>query len=87
MYDIQLIGYTEDQTDHERHYYQGNRSPKSDYQIAVYGIEKDKKYLFDYEIRELPTLLNISVLHMTDKTGDPLKAQIEREGVLIYSAK
>lgn len=64
-----------------------NCSPKSDYQIAVWGIENDKKYLFNYEIRELPTLLNINVTHMSDKISDALKEQIEHEGVAIYENK
>lgn len=64
-----------------------NCSPKSDYQIAVWGIENDKKYLFNYEIRELPTLLNINVTHMSDKISEELKEQIERDGVVIYGNK
>ena len=64
----------------------GDHSPRSDYDLAVYGIlQPDEIILLRSAFREdLPTLHKIDLTFMQEQTDENFIKNIENEGVLIY---
>ena len=62
----------------------GDNEPRSDIDLAVYGLEKDKHGRFWGDIDDLPTLLKIDLVYVSEYTNPKLLENIERDGVVIY---
>lgn len=62
----------------------GDNLERSDIDLAVYGLEKDKEGRFWWDIDDLPTLLKIDLVYVSEHTNPKLIENIERDGVVIY---
>ncbi|MBR2593807.1 MAG: nucleotidyltransferase domain-containing protein [Firmicutes bacterium] len=62
----------------------GDNRERSDIDLAIYGLADDKRGYFWWDIDELPTLLKIDLVYVSDWTSEELMKNIERDGVVIY---
>ena len=62
----------------------GDNRERSDIDLAVYGLDDDKRGYFWWDIDELPTLLKIDLVYVSGWTSEELLKNIERDGVVIY---
>jgi len=62
----------------------GDNHPRSDIDIAVWGITSLDKALFWNDIEELHTLLNFDIVHIEKGTDTELLKNIEKDGIIIY---
>lgn len=58
---------------------------KSDIDLAVYGCEKFRDFSFAVD-EEVDTLLSFDLVHMDETVSPALRAEIERDGVILYEA-
>ncbi len=65
----------------------GDHRPRSDVDIAVYGMPEPNQSAFRLGLEELPTLLQFDVVFVTDQTSPTLVANIEKDGVPIMDKK
>jgi predicted nucleotidyltransferase len=63
----------------------GDNRERSDIDIAVYGMPPEKQGLFWSAIDDLPSLLNVDIVHITDRTDAALLNNIKRDGVTIMN--
>lgn len=61
----------------------GDNRPASDIDIAVYGMPEKNQGYFAWDMDELPTLLQIDIVHITDTTNPKFLANVEKDGVLL----
>lgn len=61
----------------------GNNYEKSDIDLAVYGCEKHADFVLDVE-EKVWTLLTFDIVDMDKPVSEDLRAEIERDGVIIY---
>lgn len=62
----------------------GDNREKSDIDIAVYGLDKNKRVRFSESVDELPTLLKFDIIFIDDTTDPVLIKNIEKDGVILY---
>lgn len=65
----------------------GDHRPRSDINLAVFGLPEDQEYLFMDGIHELPTLLKFDVVFVSDFTDPELLNELQRDGVCLYKAE
>lgn len=63
----------------------GDNRPNSDIDIAVYGMPDQNHGAFWSSIDDLPTLLSVDIVHITNKTSAALLKNIERDGVTLMN--
>lgn len=61
----------------------GNNGPRSDIDLAVYGC-RDFDKLYDCLQEDLWSLLKLDIINMDVRISEELKAEIERDGVVLY---
>ena len=57
--------------------------PKSDIDIAVFGLAENKHASFCSDIDEIETLLQFDIIFITDNTSPDLLTNIKKDGILI----
>ncbi|MCI5679705.1 MAG: nucleotidyltransferase domain-containing protein [Bacteroidales bacterium] len=62
----------------------GDNKERSDIDLAIYGMPKDKQALFWSDIDDLPTLLKFDLVHVDEDTDAELVKNIEKDGVTLY---
>lgn len=62
----------------------GDAAPRSDIDLAVFGMPRDRRSRFWAELEELPTLLRFDIAYITPDTSPLLLDNIERDGVTLY---
>lgn len=62
----------------------GDNRDRSDIDIAVYGLDKNKRVRFSESVDEIPTLLKFDIVFVDDKTDPVLQKNIEKDGVVLY---
>lgn len=60
--------------------------PRSDIDLAVFGLPQQMEDMFLDGIDELPTLLKFDVVLIDDRTSADLLAEIRRDEVVIYES-
>lgn len=63
----------------------GDNREKSDIDIAVYGVPKDKHFAFSQSIGNIPTLLQFDIVFVTDETNEALVNNINKDGVILMN--
>ena len=58
---------------------------KGDIDLAVYGCEKFRDFSFAVD-EDVETLLSFDLVHMDGTVSPVLRAEIERDGVILYEA-
>lgn len=61
----------------------GDNHPRSDIDLAVYGLPQTVLPAFRAQLDELPTLLEFDLIFITEQTDKNLLANIERDGVIL----
>ena len=61
----------------------GDNRPRSDIDLAVYGVPLSDLPAFRAQLDELPTLLEFDLVFVTEQTDPKLLANIERDGVIL----
>ena len=62
----------------------GDYNAVSDIDLAVYGMPEENRARFWWEAEELPTLLKLDIVHITDGLDPAFVRAIQREGVTLY---
>lgn len=65
----------------------GDHRPRSDIDLAVYGVDAVHAGRLRLVLEELPTLLSFDLVSVSAETSPALIRNIEKEGVLLYAAK
>ena len=63
----------------------GDHKDSSDIDLAVYGMPEEKRAYFWSEIEELPTLLEIDIVYITDNADKQLIDNIEKDGLILMN--
>lgn len=61
----------------------GDNTPRSDIDLAVYGMPEKNRALFDLDAEELPTLLKLDIVHIRPGMDEKFLNNIERDGVIL----
>ena len=61
----------------------GDNRERSDIDIAVFGVSKEKQPAFIQAVGSLPTLLDFDIVFITDNTNEALMKNIIQDGVII----
>ena len=61
----------------------GDNRERSDIDIAVFGVSKEKQPAFIQAVGSLPTLLDFDIVFITDNTNEALMKNISQDGVII----
>ena len=61
----------------------GDNRERSDIDIAVFGVLKEKQPAFIQAVGSLPTLLDFDIVFITDNTNEALMKNISQDGVII----
>lgn len=63
----------------------GDNHPRSDIDLAIYGIPENQQASFYFAVEEeLQTLLKFYLVHITQHTGPALLQNIQKDGVTLY---
>lgn len=65
----------------------GDNKPRSDIDIAVYGLDARRQSAFREAIDDLPTLLEFDIVFITEQTAPALLANIAHDGVILMTQK
>ncbi|MDD6717528.1 MAG: nucleotidyltransferase domain-containing protein [bacterium] len=65
----------------------GDSGPRSDIDLAVYGMPEQNQAAFWMDCEELPTLLKLDVVHIQPGMNPQFLKKIEKDGVTLYAAK
>ena len=63
----------------------GDNRERSDIDIAVYGMPEENQGLFWSAVDDLPSLLSVDIVHITDGTDAALLKNIKRDGVTVMN--
>lgn len=61
----------------------GDERPRSDVDLAVYGLPRAQEAAFGDGIDELPTLLSFDLVFVSDHTAPALLENIEKDGIVL----
>lgn len=65
----------------------GDFGPRSDIDLAVYGMPPERRGLFWADAEELPTLLELDIVHIMDGMDPVFLQNIEKDGVPLMLTK
>ncbi len=65
----------------------GDNRPRSDIDLAVWGLTFSQSLRLSGELEELPTLLKFDLVNVGPDTSPKLIESIQREGVTLYAAE
>lgn len=65
----------------------GDFRPRSDIDLAVYGMPEKQRGGFAMEVEELPTLLKLDIVHISSNMEPAFLENIEKDGVVLYAAE
>lgn len=65
----------------------GDFQPRSDIDLAVYGMPEKQRGGFAMEAEELPTLLKLDIVHISPNMDPAFLENIEKDGVVLYAAE
>lgn len=63
----------------------GDNTPRSDVDLAVYGMPQENRADFWLEAEELPTLLKLDIVYVEPDMDEAFLRNIERDGVTLYA--
>lgn len=63
----------------------GDHRDKSDIDIAVYGVPKEKHFSFSQDIGNIPTLLQFDIVFVSAETNEALINNINKDGVTLMN--
>lgn len=61
----------------------GDNTPRSDVDLAVYGMPEANRARFALDAEELPTLLRLDIVHIRPGMDEKFLANIEKDGVIL----
>lgn len=62
----------------------GDNTPRSDIDLAVYGMPEKNRALFDLDAEELPTLLRLDITHIHGGLDVRFLENIGKDGIVLY---
>ncbi len=62
----------------------GDNGPRSDIDLAVYGMPEENRSAFWMDAEELPTLLKFDIAHVSPDMAPEFLQSIRRDGVVLY---
>ena len=65
----------------------GDNRPRSDIDLAVYGMPEKQRGGFAIEADDLPTLLKLDIVHVSPNMDTAFRKNIEKDGVVLYAAE
>lgn len=65
----------------------GDHHPRSDIDLAVYGMPEQNRALFRLGAEELPTLLKLDIVCISPEMDPGFLKNIEKDGVTLYAAE
>ena len=65
----------------------GDFHERSDIDLAVYGMPENQRGSFSMETEDLPTLLKLDIVHVSQSMNPAFIKNIEEDGVTLYAAK
>lgn len=65
----------------------GDFHDRSDIDLAVYGMPENQRGGFSMETEDLPTLLKLDIVHVSQGMDPAFLKKIEEDGVTLYAAK
>ena len=65
----------------------GDHHPRSDVDLAVYGMPEKERAAFWLDVEELPTLLKLDVVHVQPGMSPVFLENIEKDGVTLYATE
>lgn len=65
----------------------GDFGPRSDVDLAVYGMPLANRGAFWTAAEDLPTLLRLDIVHVRDTMDPVFLNNIEKDGVTLYAAQ
>ena len=65
----------------------GDFHTRSDVDLAVYGMPEKQRGSFSVEAEDLPTLLKLDIVHISENMEPAFLQNIEKDGVTLYAAE
>ena len=65
----------------------GDFHARSDVDLAVYGMPEKQRGSFSVEAEDLPTLLKLDIVHISENMEPAFLQNIEKAGVTLYAAE
>lgn len=65
----------------------GDFHARSDVDLAVYGMPEKRRGGFSLEAEDLPTLLKLDIVHISENMEPAFLQNIEKDGVTLYAAE
>ena len=65
----------------------GDFHARSDVDLAVYGMPEKQRAGFSLEAEDLPTLLKLDIVHISENMEPAFLQNIEKDGVTLYAAE
>lgn len=65
----------------------GDFHARSDVDLAVYGMPEKQRGSFSVEAEDLPTLLKLDIVHISENIEPAFLQNIEKDGVTLYAAE
>lgn len=65
----------------------GDFHARSDVDLAVYGMPEKQRGSFSLEAEDLPTLLKLDIVHISENMEPAFLQNIEKDGVTLYAAE
>ena len=65
----------------------GDFHARSDVDLAVYGMPEKQRGSFSVETEDLPTLLKLDIVHISENMDPAFLQNIEKDGVTLYAAE
>ena len=65
----------------------GDFHARSDVDLAVYGMPEKQRGGFFLEAEDLPTLLKLDIVHISENMEPAFLQNIEKDGVTLYAAE
>ena len=65
----------------------GDFHARSDVDLAVYGMPEKQRGVFSLEAEDLPTLLKLDIVHISENMEPAFLQNIEKDGVTLYAAE
>ena len=65
----------------------GDFHARSDVDLAVYGMPEKQRGGFSLEAEDLPTLLKLDIVHISENMEPAFLQNIEKDGVTLYAAE